>query len=91
MAAQKEAAKQHKKHFSRRTELVWGLIGQPDVHVVAQDWFQELLAQQKRLDQREALLRTASGMGLLQMAQGGALSGKKKGKGKKGGKKKKGK
>jgi hypothetical protein len=85
--AQREAAAQLTKHFSRRKELKWGFIGQPDPQVVAQDWFQALLAQQKRIEQREAMLRTASGMGLLHMTQGAALSGKK-GKGKKGKKKK---
>ena len=87
---QRQQAKEVHKHFSRREEHKWGWIGQPDRQVLAQGWFQELLVKQQRVSEREALLRTASGMGLLHRTQSAALKqpGKKKGKKGKKGKKK---
>ena len=77
LAEQQRAEAQSKiAHFSRREEINWGWIGQPDPQVVAQSWFQELLEEQQRVSGHAALLRTAQELHETNRA---ALAGKKKG------------
>lgn len=72
---QRAEAQCEASHFSRREEMKWGWIGQPDPQVVAQSWFQELLEEQRRGSGHDALLRTGQG---LHETNGAALAGSKK-------------